>query len=548
MGFQFGAGATLNGWGPGTDFGVAFSAPVTVTNYGAGNQLVRDMSIAVSAYSTTDTTFQATLTNSTLGAAYLTDLDNGTVVTIDGTGTAHIVATGLTFSGTANIEVNVPSAPILGVRKYQLPITRTYQPPATQTFNNYQAGSLAADLSAMLDGVVPAGGHTSTNCLVFPGIAAARPYAPPGNTRNSALWCAGVIDLTGATREQMTVIDGTGTLVGYEPYGFLISPHHLIGNAHTIAGGLLTGVGGNAGGGLVGWVDANGVGYAGVVINSKKVAGLYNPATDGVVLYVNDFCPGHATLGTSAQVIAAYNAAHSTSVAATQPLSAAFPSGQQPKLKPFAFFPANVWEPTGTSALPLYNSPAGKMQVPVFAFSSGVVMVEELVGGGPIPGASGGRFDWSDGLGLVAYDTQAVGLGEPTGGAITDSALRYAMSRPVVLPSGGVLSGDGLLTAIPAGSKLASFNSGIDFSASGITTHVTTSGSTTTVGYPIFLYSKFTIEGGPFFAAYTGAGGPIALAMQATAQAFNALPGAISDPLASSYAPATVSLAGYTAF
>lgn len=456
-----GTSPIIKGFAESDDFQISLTPQTTSSNNSGTTSTQRDAATLVISGANVDSVFSVNFTESlTYPGTTITNL-TPSVATFSGSATASWVA-----NGTA--EVQATNA-LLGTRIVEALVNRATSNTVKMT--GYISGSLAADISSMFDNAISGVTASPTTCARFSNFST--------NTRNTSAWFHSIIDDTAVTRES----DGF-TVMG------LIGPHHILGAAHVLLSGQ------------VGFVGSDGVGYVGTVDPTGGRQATIT-STDVLVSYVRD---------ATAPEIAAYNAANTSSMAATQPLSAAFSGGN--KIKPLAMLPAAVWAlNTGTEV-----SPNPTVVFPWDPF------VAALTNSSLVPSI---RTSKSSGFGIWDLALAPRSL-------LYTNGLKYAnefevlqSANPTRAPfgtsanMGNNASGDLALWSIPSGSKLATNNASLG------------------AGYPILLGST---HGGyfqlPWVSAYIS---QITTLMQSTAQA-------AGDSNYASYAPIMISLTGYTAY
>jgi hypothetical protein len=450
MNLQFGAGPICRGFDQAEDFAIEL-VPATVTATAAGTPgTLRDADTLALSGATVDTVFSVQFSDTPTDSTTITNLTPG-VATFSGSAVASFVADGL-----AQVQA---SNPTLGTRLVTAPVGRSMS--AVTKFASYIAGALSLSMSSLVDGATGGGAAPST---------VARFSSLATNTRNSALWCSGIVDDTGITRELDTFA-----------LNALIGPRHVLYAAHVGCAGQL------------GFVGSDATGYVATVVSTGAIAGA-----DLAVAYLRD--------ATTAE-IAAYNAAHPGSKAATEPLSVGIAA---PVIKPLAILPAAVWSTPGPAALAL--SPAVAVlanyaPVPVFHTTKANAI---------------GIWEIAEAPQSVLYTT---GTTYPNELEIAQPIVAARAPFSLYANVGGSASGDLTLTAIPAGSAMASANPSLG------------------AGYPILLGATHGSPGGstfflPWVALY---GSQIQALMQSLAQA-------AGDPAYATYAPIVISLSGYSTY
>ena len=284
---QFGAGPICRGYTQDEGYTVTVIPTTTTSAAGGAPDSTRDVATSVVSGANVDSVFSVQFTDAPNDGTVLTNLTPG-IATFVGSAHATWVSNGL-----AQIQA---AHPVFGTSLFKMAVQRVTGATATK-MTGYVSGSVAADLSALIDNAIVGVTASSGTTARFSNLGT--------NTRNAALWCKSVMDDTAITRE----ID-TFTL------NVLIGPKHALYAAHVGIGGQL------------GFVGSDGVGYVATVVSSSQITN-----TDIGVAYLRD---------ATAPEIAAYNAARGGQ-AATQPLSAAI-SGS--KIKPMAMLPATAWAAT----------------------------------------------------------------------------------------------------------------------------------------------------------------------------------------------------------
>jgi hypothetical protein len=262
------------------------------------------------------------------------------------------------------------------------------------------------------------------------------------------------------------------------------------------------------------WCDNNGVAYAGAV--SATVTGVTGVTPNDVAIcYIRD--------ATSAEMTA-YNAAYPSMPPVSHALSAASAGfSSSAPIKPMALLPAAVWaanagtesSPSPTCVLPmdsyLSTFPNYRMIPTMHVTRSGCIGIWGILEGPhtqQISTGSGSFTNYPDELGIIP------------------STMPYLSTYSEASIVGSTASGDQTFSAIPAGSTLASANSGLG------------------AGYPILLGTThdgqtsanyFNLPWTPAFIS------GITAAMQSTAQA-------AGDPSYASYTPYVLSTSGYTSY
>ncbi len=183
---QYGSGPTMSGFNAQQDFSMVVT-PATTINGGTGTGgTYRDMTTNVSNGATVDTVFTVALTGS-LSPAYqqaitFTNLSPAVASVTPNAGNAAWVA-----NGVATVQA---SHPILGTRLASAPVSRATGTASSMT--GYRTASLAYGMQNAVDAAISGLTWGASTCDAF--------TATDGHssaTRNSSLWCASLVDLTG---------------------------------------------------------------------------------------------------------------------------------------------------------------------------------------------------------------------------------------------------------------------------------------------------------------------------------------------------------------
>jgi hypothetical protein len=486
---NYGLGApAITGITQDQDYSLTLVPATTISSVTGTGSTQRDSNIVLVSGANVDTVFNVQFVDAPGDGTTVTNLTPG-VATFSGSAVAQLQAGGIP-SGVAMVQA---SHPTLGTRIVQQAVQRALT-GSSKAWSSYITGSLAADLSSMIDTAISGVTASLSTTAIYSSLAT--------NTRNASLWCGSLVDLTAISQPNYPSIFTGMTLIG---------PHHILTAAHVVN---------FAPGGLLGFVGSDGSTYVGVVVNETTLAGLntYSPGqqyyTDLAICYVADSLAGYYG-GTAAGAIAAYNALNPSYYPATKSLSQAFTGGN--KIKPMALLPAAAW---AQAAVTSQTSAACPLPIDP--------MILQLPAVKPVPAfhytrsANIGIWDIVDppfpvrvnGFPLAPFENEF---------AIAQSAVATRAPFSAYANVTGSASGDVTFTAIPAGSTLATNN------------------PTLGAGYPILLgtnHDNYVGFGAPWTPLYVSA---ITTAMQSTAQA-------AGDAAYASYAPIVVSLTGYSSY
>ena len=285
MKLVFGSGPICRGYDQAEGYSLSLVPATTTTGTPGTVGTVRDANSVVVSGATVDSVFSAQLTDGPDDGTVVTNLTPG-IATFIGSAVATWVVNGI-----AKVQAVHPT---FGTSIVSQLVQRVTQSVIT-AFTSYRSGSVAADMSAMIDGAIV--GITASLGTT------SRFSSGTNSTPNPNLWCAGVVNTTCISREADTF-----TL------NALIGPKHILYANHVGCAGQ------------IGFISSARHTYVATVVSTGQIAG-----TDIGVAYLRD-----ATV----PEIAAYNAAHKVSVAAVGPLSVGIGLGT---ILPFAMFPSNVW-------------------------------------------------------------------------------------------------------------------------------------------------------------------------------------------------------------
>ena len=283
MELEFGAGPICRGYTQAEGYTINLSPATTTTGAAGTPGTLRDAATSVISGATVDTVFSAQLTDTPDDGTTITNLTPG-VATFSGSAVAQWVSNGI-----ARVQA---SHPTFGTSVVWQLVQRVAQSIVTK-FTGYQSGSVAADISSMIDTAISGVTASLSTTTRFSSVS--------NNARNTNLWCKNIVDTSAITREADTF-----TL------NVLIGPKHCLFAWHVGCAGQL------------GFFANDLHTYVATVVSTAQISG-----TDIGIAYLRD--------ATTAE-INSYNAAHSGSRAAIGALSLGI--GQ---IKPFAMFPSNVW-------------------------------------------------------------------------------------------------------------------------------------------------------------------------------------------------------------
>lgn len=252
MKFLFGSGPPIRGFSPTEDYTFVVTPQQTTTANTGTTGTLKDCNTLMVSGAMIDSVFRVAFADSLqLPGATFSNLTPA-VATISN-GVASWVS-----NGTAQLQVTHPR---LGTRTLKIPVSRNLSGAVT-TFTSYASTSLAYALSNQVDsaisGLSPSAGTVDAFSSIAIGSSA---------TRNSGLWCAGLVDLTG-----VPIWQGSTPITKYT--GVLVSPRHVLCASHVNPSGPMA------------WLGSDGVIQTATVVDGSYNHGGGIAGTDLGMVYL----------------------------------------------------------------------------------------------------------------------------------------------------------------------------------------------------------------------------------------------------------------------